>query len=98
VSATGAADVLAAVEEQLRDSLGRDAARGGISFVGVDRVDVLRFPGPVPGAVRYVTLGMSRHPMTDPAASIADPLTGPRAELLLELSAARDYVLRALRS
>jgi len=92
----GVPDVLAAVEAQLRDGLGADTARGGISFVGVDRIDVLRFTGAAPGAVRYVTLGMSRHPMADPAASIADPLAGPRVELLLELSAARDDVLRAL--
>ncbi|WP_228474054.1 suppressor of fused domain protein [Streptomyces calidiresistens] len=41
---------------------------------------------PTDGAlVRYVTLGMSAEPMTDPAAPVADPVRGPRAELVLTL-------------
>ncbi|MBB0245383.1 suppressor of fused domain protein [Streptomyces alkaliphilus] len=35
--------------------------------------------------VRYVTLGMSAEPMNDPAAPVADPVRGPRAELVLTL-------------
>jgi hypothetical protein len=35
--------------------------------------------------VHYVTLGASRHPMGDPAAVHADPVRGPRAELVLTL-------------
>jgi hypothetical protein len=68
-----------------------------VTFVGTDRLEVLRF-GPRPGepVVRYATLGMSEHPMTDPTATVVDPVGGPRAELVLTLGAPRDDVLRRL--
>jgi hypothetical protein len=59
-----------------------------VTFLGVEPVEVLRFqpgdPG-VGGIVHYVSLGCSRHPMVDPSALIADPLRGPRAEVVLRL-------------
>jgi hypothetical protein len=57
--------------------------RASVSFVGVDPLEVLRFE-PIPGERAYVTLGMSRHPMTGADAVVLSP-DGPRAELLLHL-------------
>jgi len=61
-----------------------------VTFLGVERIDVLRFgpdaagPGSQ-GMVHYVSLGCSRHPMADPASGAADPLRGPRAEIVMSL-------------
>ena len=87
--------VLVAVEAHLVSVLGQDSGRAGVSFLGAERIDVLRF-GPDPDAVvRYATLGMSRAPMGDPGAEVvlAD---GPRAELVLSLRDRQDSVLRRL--
>lgn len=74
-------DVLQLVEARLRTALGEPDARAAVTFLGTDRIEVLRFlDGDV---VRYATLGMSDRPMTDPTAVLADPLRGPRAELVL---------------
>ncbi|MEV0488170.1 suppressor of fused domain protein [Streptomyces sp. NPDC050508] len=94
-------DVLALVEARLRTALGDPDARAAVTFLGTDRVEVLRFPGdnqdgPV---VRYATLGMSAQPMSDPTAMLADPVAGPRAELVLSVRgglADTDKVLRPL--
>ncbi|OAR22410.1 Suppressor of fused domain protein [Streptomyces sp. ERV7] len=90
-------DVLALVEARLRTALGEPDARAAVTFLGTDRVEVLRFAdGDI---VRYATLGMSAQPMTDPAAALADPVKGPRAELVLSVRAAladTDKVLRPL--
>lgn len=90
-------DVLALVEARLRTALGEPDARAAVTFLGTDRVEVLRFlDGDV---VRYATLGMSDRPMADPTAVVADPLRGPRAELVLTVRAGRadtDKVLRPL--
>jgi suppressor of fused protein SUFU len=59
-----------------------------VTFLGAEPIEVLRFqPGDsgFGGIVHYVSLGCSRHPMVDPAALIADPLRGPRAEVVLRL-------------
>lgn len=90
-------DPLAGVGRHLRAhfaSLGMDSEPGAasVTFLGVERVDVLRFgpdrrPG-LEGVFHHVTLGCSRYPMTDPAAPVADPLLGPRAEVVLSLRSA----------
>lgn len=106
------AEVLSAVEARLRAALGEPDARAAMTFVGTDRVEVLRFldagnrdesrqsPGPGGGAVvRYATLGMSARPMADPTVVVADPERGPRAELVLSVRAGladTDKVLRPL--
>ncbi|MEB3021036.1 suppressor of fused domain protein [[Mycobacterium] crassicus] len=60
-----------------------DVAR--LTFLGVEPIEVLRFgPGP-DRMVHYVSVGCSRHPMGDPAQILADPLHGPRAEIVLRL-------------
>jgi hypothetical protein len=46
---------------------------------------VLRFRSSVDDLVHYASLGCSRHPMIDPAEIVADPLRGPRAEVVLSL-------------
>ncbi|MET9254246.1 suppressor of fused domain protein [Streptomyces sp. NPDC048182] len=99
------ADVLPLVEARLRSALGEPDARAAVTFLGTDRIEVLRFPGaeaaagPEGDVVRYATLGMSAQPMADPAALLADPVAGPRAELVLSVRAGRadtDKVLRPL--
>ncbi|MEE1939192.1 suppressor of fused domain protein [Streptomyces sp. TRM 70361] len=99
------AHVLQLAEAALRDALGEPDARAAVTFLGADRIEVLRFPGVDTGAgdgngvVRYATLGMSASPMSDPAAVVADPDRGPRAELVLTVRAGAadtDKVLRPL--
>ena len=87
--------VLLLVEAQLLSAFGQDSGRAGVSFLGTERIDVLRF-GPDPdGLVRYATLGMSRSPMGDPGAALV-AAHGPRAELLLTVRDLHDSVLRRL--
>ncbi|MPY62287.1 suppressor of fused domain protein [Streptomyces spongiae] len=75
------ADVLPLVEARLRSALGEPDARAAVTFLGTDRIEVLRFTED--DIVRYATLGMSAQPMADPTAVLADPVAGPRAELIL---------------
>lgn len=78
-----AAESTALVEAALADHFGHRPQRASVSFVGVEPLEVLRFEA-AGGEFAYVTLGMSRHPMTgaDEALVAAD---GPRAELLLDI-------------
>ncbi|GGS26550.1 hypothetical protein GCM10010259_33920 [Streptomyces daghestanicus] len=88
----------------MRSALGEPDARAAVTFLGTDRVEVLRFRAPGRSAeegdvVRYATLGMSAQPMADPTAVLADPVGGPRAELVLSVRAGvadTDKVLRPL--
>jgi hypothetical protein len=75
--------LLAAVEDALVAHFAETAQRASVSFVGVDPIEVLRFE-PIPGERAYLSLGMSRHPMTPGTAQIVDE-DGPRAELMLHL-------------
>ncbi|MFJ3631859.1 suppressor of fused domain protein [Streptomyces sp. NPDC090112] len=91
------AEILALVEARLRTAFGDPDARAAVTFLGTDRIEVLRFAEG--DLVRYATLGMSAHPMTDPTAVVADPVRGPRAELVLTVRAglaATDKLLRPL--
>ncbi|WP_405440986.1 suppressor of fused domain protein [Streptomyces niveus] len=100
------AEVLSSVEARLRSALGEPEARAAMTFVGTDRIEVLRFldPGQTPDSgegavVRYATLGMSARPMADPTVVVPDPDRGPRAELVLSVRAGladTDKVLRPL--
>ncbi|GHJ95209.1 MULTISPECIES: suppressor of fused domain protein [Streptomyces] len=92
-------EVLALVEARLRTALGEPDARAAVTFLGTDRIEVLRFVDAEAGLVRYATLGMSAAPMADPTAALADPVKGPRAELVLTVRLGRadtDKVLRPL--
>lgn len=75
--------MLTAVESGLVEHFGHDPQRASVSFVGVETIEVLRFE-PIPDERAYVSLGMSRHPMTaGDAARVATD--GPRAELMLHV-------------
>jgi hypothetical protein len=83
-------DVLAAVRAHLDEHFGRmgitaepDAA--SVTFLGTERIDVLRFGPDDEGVSRYVSLGCSRHPMFDPTEMVTDALRGPRAEVTVAL-------------
>ncbi|MER7518676.1 suppressor of fused domain protein [Streptomyces sp. NPDC126499] len=92
-------EILALVEARLRTALGEPDARAAVTFLGTDRIEVLRFVDTDAGLVRYATLGMSAQPMADPTAVLADPVKGPRAELVLSVRAGladTDKVLRPL--
>lgn len=87
--------LLVEVEAHLLSALGQDSGRAGVSFLGAERIDVLRF-GPDPDdLVRYATLGLARAPMGDPGDLVVLP-DGPRAELVLSVRGLHDSVLRRL--
>ncbi|MFJ9518198.1 suppressor of fused domain protein [Kitasatospora sp. NPDC101801] len=90
------ASVLAAVEARLLATFGEPSGRAAVTFLGADRIEVLRFGPDSDGLVRYVTLGMSAAPMADPTSVVADPVRGPRAELVLTVRGGHDDVLRTL--
>jgi hypothetical protein len=87
--------VLTLVEAHLVSVLGQDSGRAGVSFLGTERIDVLRFGPDQDGLVRYATLGMSRNPMADPGVELVAQ-HGPRAELVLSVHGLQDSVLRRL--
>ncbi|WP_338124317.1 suppressor of fused domain protein [Rhodococcoides kroppenstedtii] len=62
------------------------------TFLGLEPVDVLLFGHASDGLLRLVSVGCSRHPMTDPTAALTDPVRGPRAELVLTLRLAHRSV------
>ena len=83
-------DVLAEVRVHLHEHFARagitaepDAA--SVTFLGTERIDVLRFGPDGDGAYHYVSLGCSRHPMFDPTEMVTDALRGPRAEVVVAL-------------
>ncbi|WP_174553885.1 suppressor of fused domain protein [Rhodococcus marinonascens] len=79
--------VVASVRAHLLEQIGGpEPTAASVTFLGVEPLDVLRFALDDEGLVRYVTVGCSRHPMGDPGELVADPLRGPRAELVLTLS------------
>ena len=92
-------DVLPLVEARLRSALGEPDARAAVTFLGTDRIEVLRFQDDSGDGtiVRYATLGMSAQPMSDPTAVLADPVKGPRAELVLSVRGGLADTDKALR-
>ena len=91
--------VVEAIEQHLVAQLGPVTGRAAVTFVGTDRIEILRFAAVAADGIpltRYATLGMAVHPMSDPAEVVADPVGGPRAELVLTLSRPRDDVFRRL--
>ncbi|WP_370485141.1 suppressor of fused domain protein [Mycobacterium sp. pUA109] len=81
---------LATVREHLvghftRAGIDAPPAAASVTFLGTEPVEVLRFGPDADRVVHYVSLGCSRHPMTDAADMVADPLRGPRAEVVLRL-------------
>lgn len=83
-------DVLAKVSAHLREHFSRAGVTGepdeaSVTFLGTERIDVLRFGPDGDGVSHYVSVGCSRHPMFDPTEMITDALHGPRAEVLVSL-------------
>jgi len=82
--------ILARVRAHLRAHFSEAGLRAepdvaSVTFLGAEPIEVLRFLPGADGVVHYVSLGCSRHPMADPAAIVADPQRGPRAEVILRL-------------
>jgi hypothetical protein len=83
-------DVLAKVRAHLREHFVRAGISGepdaaSVTFLGTERIDVLRFGPDADGVVHYVSLGCSRHPMFDPTDLVTDALRGRRAEVVVSL-------------
>lgn len=89
--------MVGAVGAHLRRELGpSEPSSASVTFLGVQPLDVLRF-GPDPErVVRYATVGCARHPMGEPDELVADPVRGPRAELVVALRGGVDGLLRSL--
>jgi Suppressor of fused protein (SUFU) len=83
-------DVLAAVREHLHAhfagaGITAEPDEASVTFLGSERIDVLRFGPAADGVSHYVSLGCSRHPMFDPTEMVTDALHGPRAEVVAAL-------------
>jgi hypothetical protein len=83
-------DVPAKVRAHLREHFARagitaEPVEASVTFVGTERIDVLRFGPDGEGVSHYVSVGCSRHPMFDPAELVTDALHGPRAEAVVAL-------------
>ena len=76
-------DVPIGVERALFGHFGQRPSRASVSFLGVEPIEVLRFE-PTPGERVYVSLGMSRHPMSAAAELVVGP-DAPRVELMLHV-------------
>ena len=73
------------VRAHVRDHFaGLEPDSASVTFLGTEPIEVLRFRE-TDGVVHYVSLGCSRHPMTDPTQILSDPQLGPRAEVVLSL-------------
>ena len=86
-------DVPAKVSAHLREHFARagliaEPDVASVTFLGTERIDVLRFGPDVNGVSHYVSVGCSRHPMLDPAVMVTDALHGPRAEVSITLRGA----------
>lgn len=81
-----AGEVRAALRAHFADAgvLG-EPGEASITFLGADRIDVLRFGPDGVGVNHFVSLGCSRYPMTDPTDLVADGVRGPRAEVVVSL-------------
>ena len=78
--------VLEVVRAHLRGYFaGQDPDSASVTFLGVERIDVLRFGPDSAGVSHYVSVGCSRHPMFDPTEMVTDALHGPRAEAVVSL-------------
>jgi hypothetical protein len=83
-------DVLAEIRARLDEHFAvagiiAEPVSASVTFLGAESIDVLRYGPDGDGVYRYVSLGCSRHPMLDPTEVMADPTTGPRAEVVVAL-------------
>jgi hypothetical protein len=68
-----------------RVGIAAEPDEASVTFLGTEKIDVLRFGPDLEGVVYYVSLGCSRHPMLDPTELVTDALHGPRAEVTVAL-------------
>lgn len=83
-------DVLTAVRAHLGEHFRRagvtaEPVAASVTFLGTERIEVLRFGPDDDGVGHYVSLGCSRHPMFDPTELVTDAIHGPRAEVVVSL-------------
>ena len=83
-------DVLAQVRAHLHEhfvgeGITAEPEVASVTFLGTERIEVLRFGPDAGGAYHYVSLGCSRHPMFDPTEMVTDSLRGLRAEVVVTL-------------
>ena len=83
-------DVLDDVRAHLRTHFAQEGITdepdaASVTFLGTESIDILRFGPGGADVVHYVSLGCSRYPMTDPTDVAADPVRGPRAEVMVAL-------------
>lgn len=86
-------DVLTRVRAHLREHFSErgitaEPVEASVTFLGADPIAVIRFGIPDDAdsvAAQYVSVGCSRNPMVDPAELLADPVRGPRAEIVVAL-------------
>ncbi len=76
------------VVAHLRAAIGGDPQRASVTFLGVEPIDVLRFV--TDDEVVFASAGCARHPMTDPSDLAADPVRGPRAEVIVRMRSQGD--------
>lgn len=81
--------VAARVSEYLGSLTDVPPQRASVTFLGVEPIDVLRMivERDDHRELVHVSVGCSRHPMADPTDLHADPLRGPRAELVVRMAA-----------
>jgi hypothetical protein len=91
---TGAPGILQVVEAAYRQHFEVLPARASVSFLGLDPIEVLRYPDG--HTDHYLSLGMSSHPMTDPGAPVIAAESAPRAELLLSAAGRPEMLWRNL--
>ncbi len=76
------------ITSHLKSTLSASPQRASVTFLGVEPVDVLRFETDT--HVVYASVGCARHPMTDPTDLAADPVRGPRAEVVIRMQPTRE--------
>jgi hypothetical protein len=91
---TGTPDILQLVEAAYRQHFEVVPARASVSFLGLDPIEILRYPDG--HTDHYLSLGMSRHPMTDPSELVIATDSAPRAELLLSAAGRPEPLWRKL--
>ncbi len=87
-------EILSVVEGAYQRHFDVPAARASVSFLGVEPIEVLRYPDG--SQDHYLSLGMSRYPMADPNETVIAASTAPRAELLLSAEGRPELLWRLL--
>jgi len=87
-------DILNVVEAAYRQHFEVVPARASVSFLGVEPIEVLRYPEG--NRDHYLSLGMSRYPMVEPSESVVAVGSAPRAELLISAQGRPDLLWRRL--